>query len=92
MNIMGKNTTTKNEYFLKSNFVGVNRLFFLIYLNGNIDVKSYKARRFSLPNSTINNYNIVIMIISGKNFYFIFKNCLFGLTNIVRNSDKNKYV
>ena len=43
---MGKNTTTKNEYFLKSNFVGVNRLFFLIYLNGNIDVKSYKARSF----------------------------------------------
>ena len=92
MNITGKNTTTKNEYFLKSNFVGVNRLFFLIYLNGNIDVKSYKARRYFLPNSTINNYNIIIMIVSGKNFYFILKNCLFGVTNIVRNSDKNKYV
>ena len=28
-----KNTTNKNRYFSKSNFVGVNRLFVLIYSN-----------------------------------------------------------
>ena len=32
MNITGKNTTTKNKYFLKSNLVGVNRLFFFWFI------------------------------------------------------------
>ena len=33
-----KNTTNEYRYFLKSNFVGVNRLFVLIYLNRAHDV------------------------------------------------------
>ena len=34
-----KNTTNIYRYFLESNFVGVNRLFVLVYLNGGNDVK-----------------------------------------------------
>ena len=37
---------TTNEYrcFLESNFVGVNKLFVLIYSNHDYDAKRYKAR------------------------------------------------
>ena len=34
-----KNTRNIYRYFLESNFVGVNRLFVLVYLNGGNDVK-----------------------------------------------------
>ena len=37
--IESKNTKNEYRYFLGSNFVGVNRLFVLIYLNKNNDVK-----------------------------------------------------
>ena len=41
--------TNKYGYFHKSNFVGVNRLFELIYLNRNNDVKRFNARKYNLP-------------------------------------------
>ena len=50
-NTKSDNENTKNEcrYFLESNFVGVNRLFTLIYLNRDNDVKQFKSRRNCLP-------------------------------------------
>ena len=41
--------TNKYGYFHESNFVGVNRLFELIYLNRNNDVKRFNARKYNLP-------------------------------------------
>ena len=43
-----KNTINEYRYFLESNFVGVNRLFVLIYLNRDNDVKRFKAQRYYL--------------------------------------------
>ena len=54
-----KNTPNKYRYFLESNFVGVNRLFVLVYLNRNDDVKRFKAK-------IIKNCNVII---NGENFY-----------------------
>ena len=42
--IYNKNTANEYRYFLESNFVGVNRLFVLIYLNRNNDVKRFNDR------------------------------------------------
>ena len=52
-----ENKNTKNEfrYFLKSNFVRVNRLFLLTYLNRNNDVKRFNARKYYLPKGIITN-------------------------------------
>ena len=50
-----KNTTNEYRYFLESNFVGVNRLFILIYTNENDDAKRFKARRYYLPKGVIKN-------------------------------------
>ena len=60
--------TAANEfrYFLISNFVGVNRLFGLVYLNRVDDVKRFKTRRYYLPKGIIKNYNVII---NGKNFF-----------------------
>ena len=44
-----KNTTNEFRYFLKSNFVRVNRLFVLVYLNRNINVKRFNSRIYCLP-------------------------------------------
>ena len=60
-----KNTTNEYRYFLKSNFVGVNRLFVLVYANEDDDFKRFKTRRYYLPKRIIKNYNIIII---GKNF------------------------
>ena len=49
-----------------SNFVGVNRLFALVYLNRNGDIKQFKTRRYYLPKDIIKNYNVIIDV---KNFY-----------------------
>ena len=38
------NTTNKCIYFLESNFVGVNRLFVLVYSNETNDAKKYSAK------------------------------------------------
>ena len=61
-----KNTTNEYRYFTESSFVGVNRLFVLVYLNRNIDVKQFKTQRYYLPKGIIVNYNVII---NGKNFY-----------------------
>ena len=61
-----ENTTNEYRYFLESNFAGVDRLFVLVYLNEDIDLKRYKAKRYYLPKGMIKNYNIII---NGKNFY-----------------------
>ena len=57
---------SKIKYFLKSNFLGVNRLFVLVYANVDDNAKRYKARRYYLPKGVIKNYNVII---NGKNFY-----------------------
>ena len=51
---------------MESNFVGVNRLFVLVYLNRDNDVKRFKTRRYYLTKGRIKNYNVII---NGKNFY-----------------------
>ena len=60
--------TTANEYraFLESNFVRVNRLFVLVDLNRDNDVKQFKTRRCYLPKGLMKNYNVII---NEKNFY-----------------------
>ena len=60
-----KNTTNEYRYFLESHSLEVNRLFALIYLNRNNDVKRFNARKYYLPKGIIKNYNITY----GKNFY-----------------------
>ena len=62
------NENMKNEsrYFLESNFIGVERMFVLIYSNKNNTEKRYKAQRYYLPQGINKNHNIVI---KGKNFY-----------------------
>ena len=54
------------RYFLKSNFVGVKRLFVLNYSNEDVNIKRHKAFMYYLPKRIIKNYNIII---NGKNFY-----------------------
>ena len=54
------------RYFLELNFVGINRLFGLVYPNWKNDVKRFHSRKYYLPKGIIKNYNIII---SGKNFY-----------------------
>ena len=56
-----KITTNKYRYILKSNFVGVNILFALVYTNQDDDVK-----RFKVPKVIINNYYVII---NGKSVY-----------------------
>ena len=57
--------TNEYRYFLESNFVGINGLFALIYLNKGNDVKRFEARKHQLPKVFNNNYNFII---NGKNF------------------------
>ena len=61
-----ENTTNEYRYFLESNFVGVNRLFVLVYSNQDANSKRFKTRRYYLPKGIIDNYNVII---NGKNFY-----------------------
>ena len=60
-----KNTTNEYRYFLETNFVGVNRLFVLIYTNEDDNSNRFKAKRYYLPKGIIKNYEVII---SGKNF------------------------
>ena len=48
-----QNTTNEYRYFLDSNFVGVNRLFVLSYLNRDNDVKRFKTPKYYLPKQII---------------------------------------
>ena len=61
-----KNIKNKCRYFLRSNFVGINRLFLFIYSNQDANCKRFKARRYYLLKGIIKNYNVII---NGKNFY-----------------------
>ena len=49
----------EHRHFLESNIVIVNRLFVLIYLNRENDVKGFKIRRYNLPNGIIKNHVII---------------------------------
>ena len=61
-----KNRTNEYRYFLESNFVGVYRLFVLVYKNHGDNAKRLNARKYYLPKGIIKNYNVNI---NGKNFY-----------------------
>ena len=52
---------TRNEIF-----VGVNRLFVLLYTNEGNNAKRFNGRKYYLPKSIIKSYNVII---NGKNFY-----------------------
>ena len=60
-----KNMTKEFKHFLESNFVGVNRLFILIFPNEDNNPKMYKTQRYYLTKGIIKNYNVIII---GKNF------------------------
>ena len=62
-----KTRNSRNGYrcFLKLNFLGVNKLFHLIYSNKDGNAKRNKAKRYYLPKGIIENYNVII---NGKNF------------------------
>ena len=65
-NRKNKNTLQKYRYFFGWNFVGVNRLFVMVYSNQNKNSKRFKIRSYYLPKDIIKNYNLII---NGKNFY-----------------------
>ena len=48
-----KNTTNEYRYFLESNFVGVDRLFALVYSNQDNDSKIFKAKRYNFYDQAI---------------------------------------
>ena len=54
------------DIFSNRTFVGVNRLFVLVYSNAEDNTKRYKAQRYNLPKAIMKNYNVII---NGKNFY-----------------------
>ena len=58
--------TNEYRYFLKSNFIGVNRLLVLGYSNEDVDSKRFKISKYYLPKGIIKNYNVII---NGINFY-----------------------
>ena len=45
---------------MESNFVGVNRLFVLVYSSEDADTKRFKPKRYYLPKGMIKYYNVVI--------------------------------
>ena len=48
-----KNTTNNYWYFRKSNFAGVNKIFFLVYSNEDDNGQRYKAKMYYLPKGII---------------------------------------
>ena len=50
-----KNMTNEFRCFLEYNFVAINRLFVLVYLNQDSDPKRFKGRRYYLPKDIIKN-------------------------------------
>ena len=60
-----KNTTNEFGYFLESNFVGVHRLFVLVYANHGDNAKSFNVTKYYLQKGIIKHYNVIV---SGKNF------------------------
>ena len=64
-----KNAANEYIYFLKSNFVGVNRLFVLLYSNEIDKAKRFKTRRYYLPkeiDSDIKRYGEIRKLTIGK--------------------------
>ena len=61
-----KYTTNEFGYFLESNFVGVNRLFFKVYSNQGNNAKIFNARKYYWPKGIIKSYNFII---NAKSFY-----------------------
>ena len=61
-----RNTAIEYRYFLESNFVGVHRLFVLVYTNEFNNAKRFNARKYYLPKGITKAYNVII---NGKNFY-----------------------
>ena len=61
-----KNTTKEFRYLPGSNFVGVNRMFVLVYTNEANNAKRFNARKYHLRKGIIKNYNVII---NGKNLY-----------------------
>ena len=55
-----KSTTNEFRYFLKSNFVGVKRLFVLVYANHGNNTERFNAGKHYLPKGTIKNFNVII--------------------------------
>ena len=55
-----KNMTNKYRYLLESNFLRVNRLIVLIYLNQDNDAERYKAPRYYLPKYVIKKQTFMI--------------------------------
>ena len=54
-----KNKTTEFRFFLESNFVGVNRLFVLVYSDQDAASRRFKAERYYLPKRINDNYNVI---------------------------------
>ena len=46
--------------FIKSNIVGVNRLFVFVHSNQDDDPKRFKSQIYYLPKGIIKNYNVII--------------------------------
>ena len=59
-------TTNEYGYFLESQFVGINRLFVLVYSNQENNAKRYKSQRYYLPKGVTKKYNVII---KGRSFY-----------------------
>ena len=55
-----KNTTNEYRYFLESNFVGVSRLFVLVYWYRDAKSKIFKTQRYYLSKGINDNYNVII--------------------------------
>ena len=48
-----ENTTNEYRYFIESNFVGVNILFVIVYLNEDDNTKRFKTQRYYSPKGII---------------------------------------
>ena len=82
-----KNTTNEYRYFLESNFIGVNRLFVLVYSNEDADSRRFKAKRCFLPKGIIKNYNVVI---NGKTFMIKQSNLIWNDMKKLENWQQDK--
>ena len=61
MNTANMFSNEYSKYVLESNFLEVNRLFVLVYLNRNNDVKRFITRRYYLQKHIIKDYKIIII-------------------------------
>ena len=61
-----KNTTNECRYFIELNFVGLNRLFALVYTKEDDNVERFKSGRYFLTKGINKNYNVIT---DRKNFH-----------------------